>query len=243
MAKRLGTALRKLSTESKKKGVTLGGRGYGKLTQATITKLTAYYGKAIRAQRGNLKAMTDAVFATPAPLTTTCSMTGVLMMWTVGVFTRECRPLVRHPVVTATMPERHCRLVAPHVKEVYVRLGHPSLLGRCVRGETQNANESLYAKIWAKCPKTGFVGLERWTASTCSAIAEFNSDVELSIRTLCEAMDIVSGNQQPAKKADVQRLKQSLRQAQASTKEAWRARKVARAAKHDSSTGYAQGAF
>ena len=56
VSKRLGTALRKLSTESKKKGVTLGGRGYGKLTQATITNLTAY--------RRKCDAMTDAVFAT-----------------------------------------------------------------------------------------------------------------------------------------------------------------------------------
>ena len=49
VAKRLCTALRKLAMESKKRGVTLGGRGNGKLTQPVITKLTAYYGKAIRA--------------------------------------------------------------------------------------------------------------------------------------------------------------------------------------------------
>ena len=63
-AKRLGTALRKLCTQSKKKGVTLGGRGWRKLNLPTILKLTAYYGVAIRAHPNNLDDMTDAVCAT-----------------------------------------------------------------------------------------------------------------------------------------------------------------------------------
>ena len=63
-AKRLGTALHKLATSGKKAGVTLRGQGFGRLTQATIVKLTAYYGKAVRAHRGNLPAMTDAVWGT-----------------------------------------------------------------------------------------------------------------------------------------------------------------------------------
>ena len=63
VAKRLRTALRKLSTKSKKKGVTLGGRGRGKLTHPAVVKRTHYYGVAIRAHPNNLAAMTDAVFA------------------------------------------------------------------------------------------------------------------------------------------------------------------------------------
>ena len=42
VAKRLCTALRKLATESKKRGVTLGGRGSGELTQPVITNWTVY---------------------------------------------------------------------------------------------------------------------------------------------------------------------------------------------------------
>ena len=64
VAKRMGTALRKLATEGKKSGTTLGGREYGKLKQATITQLTGYYGKAIRGHPGDLDAMRNAVFAT-----------------------------------------------------------------------------------------------------------------------------------------------------------------------------------
>ena len=50
ITKKLGTDLRKLSTQSKKKGFTLGGRGWGKPTHPAIVKLTAYYRVVIRAQ-------------------------------------------------------------------------------------------------------------------------------------------------------------------------------------------------
>ena len=61
-----------------------------------------------------------------------------------------------------------------------------------------------------KYTKTGFVGLERLTAATCSAVAEFNSDVEFAIRKLYEAMAVVPGTRMvtATKKADIQRLKQ-----------------------------------
>ena len=55
VAKWMGTALRNLSTQGKKKGVTLGGRGYGKLTQAAITKLSGYFGKATRAHTNDIR--------------------------------------------------------------------------------------------------------------------------------------------------------------------------------------------
>ena len=64
VAKRIGTAIRKLSTQTKKTGVTLGGRGEGKLTNGAITKLSAYYGTAIRAHPNNVSDMQDAVLAT-----------------------------------------------------------------------------------------------------------------------------------------------------------------------------------
>ena len=98
-----------------------------------------------------------------------------------------------------------------------MRLGHSGQLRRCLRGATQYANESLHSKIRAKCHKTRFVGLERLTAATFAAITEFNSGVELSLGKLCEAMSIVFGSRllASAKKADMQRLRQSLRQAQA----------------------------
>ena len=54
----MGTALRYLSPQGKNKG------GYGKLTQAAITKCTGYFSKAIRAHPNDLEAIKNAVFAT-----------------------------------------------------------------------------------------------------------------------------------------------------------------------------------
>lgn len=43
--------------------------------------------------------------------------------------------------------------VLRHIFPVYQRLVAPELLKRCQKGRTQNANESLHAAIWKKCPK------------------------------------------------------------------------------------------
>ncbi|GFO20577.1 hypothetical protein PoB_004708200 [Plakobranchus ocellatus] len=51
VGKRLGTALRNLVADCSKKGITLGGRGYGRLTAETIWKLQIYYSMAIRSGR------------------------------------------------------------------------------------------------------------------------------------------------------------------------------------------------
>ncbi|KAK7467979.1 hypothetical protein BaRGS_00036785 [Batillaria attramentaria] len=48
VSKRLGTALRNLVADCRKRGITLGGRGRGQLTQNAIRKLTIYYNRAIR---------------------------------------------------------------------------------------------------------------------------------------------------------------------------------------------------
>ena len=63
VAKRLGTALRKLAASSKKSGVTLGGRGFGRLTGNTMGKLEEYYYLAVRGNTGKLNKMYAAVWA------------------------------------------------------------------------------------------------------------------------------------------------------------------------------------
>ena len=63
------------------------------------------------------------------------------------------------------------------VKDVYVRLGHTDLLGRCLMGKTQNSNESLHSVVLRKCPKTGFVELSRVVFASSAAVSEFNSGI------------------------------------------------------------------
>ena len=67
--------------------------------------------------------------------------------------------------------------VASAVKTVYERLTTDALLTRCLRGMTQNANESLHSQIWQRCPKHTFAGRRRVEIATISAVANFNSTI------------------------------------------------------------------
>ena len=93
VAKRLGTALRKLAASGKKAGITLGGRGFGKLTQATINKLTAYYGKAVRAHPKDVCGMPYWQRSTmQSPLMRSLNTTAARWELTAGASTRRRSP-------------------------------------------------------------------------------------------------------------------------------------------------------
>ena len=87
--------------------------------------------------------------------------------------------------------------------------------------------------------------MHRVLAATCAAVAEFNSGVEVTMRHLCDVMSVTPGEHllASAEKTDARRLKQAERQTKALTKEARRARRVARAAESESTADYAAGAF
>ena len=249
VAKRLGTALRKLASSGKKNGIVMGGRGYGKLTQAAIIKNTAYYGKAVRAHPNDLDAMRDAVWATYYHAIST-DETPQHDRCPVG---DDSWCFYKKALATGQEPGPHRTNVgtplsvdvAVPVKAVYERLSHDDLLTRCLRGQTQNANESLHSKVWAKCPKIGFACVHRVRSATCAAVAEFNVGVAATMRHLCDVMGIAPGEEllASAKRRDARRLQQAERQMEASTKEARRARRVARAAEAQSTADYAAGAF
>ena len=177
----MGTALRNLTKDIKKTGVTLGGRGHRKLTLAAINKLTLYYGKAIRSCTGDKDAMRSAVFASffhaasteEEPHHNHCPVGRNSWCFFQRALAKGGEPGYHRDKVGTPLTKD----VAEKVKEVYVRLGHPDLLDRCLQVKTQNANESLHSKVWLKWPKTGFVGLMRVVAATCLAIAEFNQGI------------------------------------------------------------------
>ena len=57
---------------------------------------------------------------------------------------------------------------------VYRRMAEEALLKRMVHGGTQNNDECLNAMIWAQCPKTSFIGLQRVQGSVARAVCVFN---------------------------------------------------------------------
>ena len=48
-----------------------------------------------------------------------------------------------------------------YLRAVYKDLANPSLLNRCLKGATQNPNESIHSRVWNKCSKAKFCGRMR----------------------------------------------------------------------------------
>ena len=178
VSKRLGSALRNIVTDCRKRGVTLGGRGKGQLTQNAIRKMTIYYNRAIRGSN-SVDSMKKAVMASlhhcfstdDRPRHELCP-TGV-DSW---CFFQEA--LAKHQV-----PGPHDKLVhtplnekklTPHLMPIYKRLSEDQLLSRCVSGKTQNANECLHSLIWARCAKDHFASRKRVQFVIATAAREFN---------------------------------------------------------------------
>lgn len=178
VSKRLGSALRNIVTDCRKRGVTLGGRRKGQLTQNAIRKMTIYYNRAKRGSN-SVDSMKKAVMASlhhcfstdDRPRHELCP-TGV-DSW---CFFQEA--LAKHQV-----PGPHDKLVhtplnekklTPHLMPIYKRLSEDQLLSRCVSGKTQNANECLHSLIWARCAKDHFASRKRVQFAVTTAAREFN---------------------------------------------------------------------
>ncbi|XP_059169653.1 uncharacterized protein LOC131951318 [Physella acuta] len=179
VSKRLGTALRNLVAAEAKNGRTIGGRKAGSLTQAKMNLLQRYYKKAVASKCSNVEELRKKIFMSfyhaassdEVPNHHDCP-TGV-QSW---CFWQRAMALGQTPPSHAG--KSSCFLsevVAEKVKPIYERLTSDSLLERCLSGMTQNANESIHAKIWARIPKHIFVSKKRVEVGTALSIAEFNS--------------------------------------------------------------------
>ncbi|KAL8598141.1 hypothetical protein ACOMHN_043212 [Nucella lapillus] len=66
------------------------------------------------------------------------------------------------------------RKIFTKLELVYRKLADPDLLKRCIRGKTQNANESLHGIIWSRFPKHTFASRDKVEATTLLSVGEFN---------------------------------------------------------------------
>ena len=101
--------------------------------------------------------------------------------------------------------------VATHVQPLYDRLSDEGLLSRCTQGVTQNANESLHALIWRKCPKEVFVSRRRIHMAVVNAISEHNLGIKETQRIKASIRsERLSGNvEEIANKRDQLRKRKS----------------------------------
>lgn len=179
VSKRLGAALRNVVADTRKQGITLGGRGEGRLTQVIIGKLTLYYARAIRGNNESADAMANAIWATlfhamssdKDPHHDRCP-TGVDSWCFFQNAIANHRPPPSH-----NDQKGHTRIsreVGQHLIKIYQRLTDSNLLKRCLQGKTQNSNECLHSTIWARCSKDRFASHKRVELAAITACGEFN---------------------------------------------------------------------
>ncbi|GFT52577.1 uncharacterized protein TNCV_4267121 [Trichonephila clavipes] len=78
------------------------------------------------------------------------------------------------------------------VKKVFRDLTEKDLLKKCLRGRTQNPNESFNKCIWERIPKTVFVGIETLKFGVMDAVICFNDGYVSRIKVF-EALGIKPG--------------------------------------------------
>ncbi|XP_059169950.1 uncharacterized protein LOC131951628 isoform X2 [Physella acuta] len=179
VSKRLGTALRNLVAHESKSGRTLGRRKTGSLTQVKMNLLQKYYKKAVSSRCSTTEELRHKIMMSYNHATSTddkpnhSDCPAGESSW---CFWQRALALNLQP--PSHIGRSSCFLsevVAEKVKPIYERLTSDSLLSRCFSGMTQNANESIHAKIWARVRKHIFVGKKRVDVGTSLSVAEFNS--------------------------------------------------------------------
>ncbi|XP_035210537.1 uncharacterized protein LOC118184907 [Stegodyphus dumicola] len=174
--KRMGTRLRKLKADYKGRKLSDGKSlsGKGRLTDSAISRLSLYYGNAIRQHADSLKDMRNAIWALyfhtrstdSDPLHTFCP-TGE-SSW------------CKYQIASKTLP----LTVMDVIKPVFNSLSHPDLLKRCLGAHTQNPNESLNSLIWQICPKTSGSGRIISEIAVHEAVTLFNDGRKGRLSTL-----------------------------------------------------------
>lgn len=70
------------------------------------------------------------------------------------------------------------------LKPTFVALSDSKLLARCVRGATQNANESINSLVWSRCPKHKHHGAKVVRCAVASAICHFHKGAKSRLKIM-----------------------------------------------------------
>lgn len=187
--KRMGTALRNLLQKQKSEGKRgLGGKG--RLTGELITRLSTYYGRALKSHEGDVGEMQKAVMATYRHVTSTdeCSdhslcPAGESSWCRHNAAKAKGQPDPKHAY---NLPKEVAEALLP----VYTRLSEKALLERCQRGKTQNSNESLHSVIWSLAAKEHHASLFAVEAAVAEAVLRFNTGNLHSATAILDEMDM-----------------------------------------------------
>ena len=106
------------------------------------------------------------------------------------------------------------------LRPIYDKLSDKVLLKRCLKGITQNQNESSHGMLWGRCPKTKFSGKRKVNIAACLSVGNFNVGSS-SMADVLDALKVKCGHQtlQYLKGVDIGRLKGAARKATQKYKE------------------------
>ncbi|XP_076221633.1 uncharacterized protein LOC116431900 [Nomia melanderi] len=205
--------------------------GKGKLTDALIRKLTAYYGLAVRRNIHSVENMKKAIMASYYHLCSTkknpsheyCPVgNDSWCKWQKALATGANLDLIEHPA--PLHPD-----VQKHILPIYEDLSEENLLERCLGGHTQNNNESFNSTVWRFAPKHLHSGIKIIEIAAYLAAGLFSEGYASVLRTM-SALNIVIRKQTKtyADKIDEQRIIQQERRTSLITKEARKARREQR---------------
>ncbi|KAG0413301.1 hypothetical protein HPB47_009542 [Ixodes persulcatus] len=173
-------------------GPSLGGKG--KLTGELITKLTMYYGWALKGHQGDIDGMQNAVLATYNHVTSTDAQPNHSLCpkgqdsWCKqNKAAAKKQPAPKHRY---NLPQ----YVAEALLPVYMRLSDRKLLERCQRGKTQNSNESLHSVIWSLVSKSRHASLYTVEAAVAEAVMRFNVGKECATEAILRELNVNVGS-------------------------------------------------
>lgn len=185
VSKSLVTAMKNLVKESAIKKITLGGRKAGALTAKVMTDLAGYYRNAIVKNTPHVHLMRSAVLATldhydstdEDPKHALCPIDANSWCWYQKALASGVEPPSH-----STKKIKLNSVVIEHLRPMYQKFSNVELLQRCIRGGTQNTNESLHHMVWSRCSKDTFQSKKRLEISVICAVSEFNMGCENSLR-------------------------------------------------------------
>jgi hypothetical protein len=160
--------------------------GKGKLTDEIINRLAAYFGIGVRACIGkSVNDMRKRITAGFKHVTSTDERhdhqdcpTGENTYCFYNAAVAKGETPMSH-----TEMKIKCKLSEEDSKKVlsvYADLTKDELLEKCLAGRTQNPNESLHQKVWAKLPKHKQFGLARVESLVALTVSEHNMGYEQS---------------------------------------------------------------
>lgn len=168
--------------------------GHKRLTELAVKKLQIFYGLAIRRNLNYLAAMKQAVWAlyfhvmssNENPTHQLCPNDD--LTWCKYNIAQNKNEVYDH-TTHFHLPS----IIMNELRHTFKALSNPELLSKCLKGKTQNPNESLNNVIWSRVPKRTFVSLDTLNFDVFDAVLSYNDGYLSKIKVL-EQLGLVAGS-------------------------------------------------